>query len=279
MKKYKMTKDQIRILERIYTTLQQYFGDKPIKDLGEEELKKYCKLYWCNDVTVATARGYLLYVNEVLKNEGNPYKMHVEDFNCKIIRHGYITKKELDQCINDLENPQDQFIIYALFEGIMGDKFEELRFLKKNQVDLKKRTIDLGDRTIRMNVEFTEIIASALEQHEYYLINFRDGAKVTTYDLNEYSEFVLKSRKTKNTLDGLAPFGYEGLRARVKRINAFLGMEFTPDTLIKSGYAYKLYKKFDGNINSTKVDNFIKKNKLKVSLSNMMNIYDFTYGK
>ena len=231
----------IRVTNKVYDTLAEYFGKNVvISDLSRSQLHEFIQNIWVKDKTYATANGYIAYINNVLKREKNINTFTSSDFIIKETIDNLITKEELDLLVNELENPQDQFILYALFNGIYGKRAEELRYLTIDQVDLKKQTITLENRVVKMDKEFTEITASAIEQSSYYLTHFSNGARVEKAEFNMSCNFVIKQRMMEKNSNGLDAISYDGFRARLKKISKVLGFNVTCDSLVKSGYAYKL---------------------------------------
>lgn len=269
----------IRITNKVYTTLEDYFGkDVVISELSKSQLHEFIQNIWLKDKTYATANGYLVYINNVLKKEKNINTFTSSDFIIKETIDNLITKEELDLLVNELENPQDQFILYALFNGIYGKQAQELRYLTVNQVDLKKQTITLENRVIKMDKEFSEITASAIEQNSYYLTHFSDGARVEKIEFNMSCKYVIKQRMIARNSNGLDVISYEGFRARLKKLSKVLGFNVTSDSLVKSGYAYKL------NLTGEKVtydliEKMKKEHKMVTSIATLYKTYNNIYIK
>lgn len=231
----------IRITNKVYDTIAEHFGtDVVISDLNRSELHDFIQNKWVKDKTYATANGYIAYINNVLKREKNINTFTSSDFIIKQTIDNLITKEELDALVNELENPQDQFILYALFNGIYGKQAVELRNLRVDQIDLKNQTITLEDRAIKMDNDFTEITASAIEQSSYYLTHFSNGARVEKAEFNMSCKFVIKQRALAKNTNGLDAISYDGFRARLKKLSKVLGFNITSDSLVKSGYAHKV---------------------------------------
>lgn len=231
----------IRVTNKVYDTLADYFGKNvKISDLSRSQLHEFIQNVWVKDKTYATANGYIAYINNVLKREKNINTFTSSDFIIKETIDNLITKEELDLLVNELENPQDQFILYALFNGIYGKRAEELRYLTIDQVDLKNQTITLENRVVKMDKEFTEITASAIEQSSYYLTHFSNGARVEKAEFNMSCKYVIKQRMIAKNSYGLDVITYDGFRARIRKLSKVLGFNVTCDSLVKSGYAHKL---------------------------------------
>lgn len=269
----------MRLVSRVYKTMELYFEGKNIQTLEKDEVVKYCKeVIFDKDLALNTGKSYLRFVNQVLKEQKNPYMILSSDFEFKPVIDGLLTKKEVDTYVNLLENPQDQLILYGIFYGLCGRQAVELRYLQNSQVDLKKQTITLDDRIIKMDREFTEVVASAIEQHSYYVMNISEDCKVSEINFEMSCPFVLKQRPMKSNDYGMSAFGYEGFRSRIKKIALYLDApHLKVETLLKSGYAYKIHTEMKKEITYTNINQFAKENGMKVNASNLMNTYKALY--
>ena len=267
----------IRVTNKVYDTLAEYFGkDVVISDLNRTQLHEFIQNVWVKEKTYATANGYIAYINNVLKKEKNINTFASAEFVIKQTIDNLITKEELDALVNELENPQDQFILYALFNGIYGKRAEEIRSLRVDQVDLKNQTITLENRVVKMDKDFTEITASAIEQNSYYLTHFRNGARVEHAEFNMSCKYVIKQRRIEKNNDGLDIITYDGFRARLKKLSKVLGFNVTCDSLVKSGYAHKVHES-GMKVTYENLDKFKKENKMVTSVVTLYKTYHNIY--
>lgn len=264
-----------RIFEKIENTFTAEFGNSVVND--KKELVNYCNKYWFKDVTVNTCRGYLQYINIYLKEKNIDCKLNVTDFNVKDAKDGLVSKEEVMSYIDILENEQDKFIVYALFNGISGKEVEELRTLKVEQIDLENKKIILPSRVVEMDDTLAQLAEDAIKQDTYDLMKFSDGASVQSFEFNMASEYVIKNRPTKTNNMGLDAIKYDAFRKRLKTITQYLGNKVTPDILIKSGYAYMVYKEYGKDATYTQVEKLIKEKSMKASIRNVINAYKNIY--
>lgn len=263
-----------RIFEKIDKTFTAEFDDSVV---SKKELVDYCNKYWFDDVTINTCRGYLQYINIYLEEKNINCKLHVTDFNVKEVKDGLVSKKEVMSYIDILENEQDKFIIYALFNGISGKEVEELRTLKVEQIDFENKKITLPDRVVNMDDTLVQLAKDAIRQNSYDLMKFSDGASVQSFEFNMNSEYILKSRPTKTNSMGLDAMKYDAFRKRLKTITHYLGNKVTPDILIKSGYAYMVYKQCGTGATYSQVEKIMKEKNMKASIRNVINAYKNIY--
>lgn len=105
--------------------------------------------------------------SDMLRNYINDIAENVVDKNSKLGEHigKYVTRRELHEIIDFCVNAQDGALFGLLFEGAMGTGHEELRNLKKEDVNLETgevlltrddgttRTITIEDSNILMVIE------------------------------------------------------------------------------------------------------------------------------
>ena len=153
---------------------------------------------------------------------------------------GYITKKELINACFKLDNPQDKFILYALYNGVAGhNNMSDLLNLKVEDVDFKKHIIKLKDKTIKMDTEFEKITKEAIQQ-DYYYINRNSKFGREGFDLNMSSPYVLKVKITNKTDFGLAPLKYDAFMGRMRKIQLEAGIQETASQIETSGAVNEL---------------------------------------
>lgn len=264
-----------RILEKINTTFTAEFGDSVVNN--KEQLVDYCNKYWFEDVTINTCRIYLQYINMYLADKKIDCRLNVTDFTVRETRTGLLSKKEVMSYIDILENEQDKFILYALFNGIAGKEVEELRTLKTNQIDLKNKKIILSDREVEMDDVMVDLVTGAMKQDSYDLIKFSDGASVQSFDFNMNSEYIIKNRPTKTNNMGKDAMKYNALRKRLKTISQYLDNNITTDILLKSGYAYMVYERYGKDATYSNVERLVKEKDMRAGIRNVINAYKNIY--
>lgn len=103
-----------------------------------------------------------------------------------------LTRRELEQSLQSMPNPSEQFLVLAFFEGIGGAAYKDFYQLEPTQ--FKGSKVDLGDRIL----EITDLLyEKAMESaHEYKKYNM-DGPLRTGYRLDD--PYVLKDSSNADT--------------------------------------------------------------------------------
>ena len=267
--------DILRMLEKINKTFTAEFPNFVVND--KKQLIDYCNKYWFEDVTLNTCREYLKHINTYLEEKNIDYKLTVADFKVKEVKDGLVSKKEIMAYIDILENEQDKFILYALFSGICGKDAVDLRTLKTKQINFESKKIMLADREVDMDDTMIKLVEDAIKQDSYELIKFSEGAMVQSFDFNMSSEYVIKNRPTKTNNMGLDVIKMGALRKRLETISRYIDNKITPDTLLKSGYAYMVFEKYGKDATYTQVEKLIKEKSMKASIRNVINAYKNIY--
>lgn len=136
-----------------------------------------------------------------------------------------ITKKELEEIMNKLENGIDKFILAGFYYGLNGASGykEQLSNLKVDCVDFEKEVINLPDgRVIKMDKLLKQVTKEAIEQKIYTLMgnNMRTNED---YFLNSSSPYIIKVKPTKLTNNGLTSLGAAGVDRRIRMISEYTG--------------------------------------------------------
>lgn len=162
----------------------------------------------------------------------------------------YITKEGFDSLIEFCVNAQDSVIFALLFEGVKGEKFEELLNLRVDDCNFTTNTLSLtrndgSKRQIIVGNSTIDIIRDTINQERYLKNN---GQKNDLFskklDVVEIAEcpYVIRAggKKTDKVNQQL-------ISLRVSRILKLYGrLELTPTSIWQSGmleYARKLYAK------------------------------------
>ncbi len=90
-------------------------------------------------------------------------------------------------------NPQDAFIIYALWSGIQGIEYEDLRSLKVFDIEDNFNTICVNNNKIECDEYMKKIIKGAIKQDKYF--SYKDSLnnkEVKPKEFNMDSEYIIK---------------------------------------------------------------------------------------
>ena len=191
----------------------------------------------------------ITYINEILKYlNREDIVLSVQDFQEHIEKKSNLfTKDEIIDICNSLVNVQDKFIIYGLFSGIRGSKYEDLVKLETKNINFDTKEILLPSGKIIIMDEYLEDILKDIVDNEfgsyYYKLN-RSGLYDTNsfYRFNMNSPYVLKVKPTVNNGDGLGFMSFQGLQTRLKGISSILDVSITGVNVYRSGVIHKMYE-------------------------------------
>lgn len=153
---------------------------------------------------------------------------------------GYISREELMEAVETLTNPQDRFILMAIYNGIAGkNNMSDLLGLKVKDVDFENHTITIGDRVVNMDSDFEKVTLDTIEENTYYL---ESDSKHTNKDVefNPESPYVIKVRPMASNLWGIQQLKYNGFRAKFKSIKTKCDIDISPSELETSGIINEL---------------------------------------
>jgi integrase len=103
----------------------------------------------------------------------------------------------------NMMNGQDQAYLFLIFEGILGEKFSELRELKFSDINWDKKTVYVKERNKHIEVtdECIKYLQKAFNENTYYQYNSESG-QFSEKELLE-SQYIFKNirspRGTENT--------------------------------------------------------------------------------
>ncbi|MBE5960916.1 MAG: hypothetical protein E7256_05950 [Lachnospiraceae bacterium] len=186
-----------------------------------------------------------------------------------------ISREELIQYIDELENAIDKFIVAGIFYGLNSgnDHTEGFLTIKKEQVDLDQGTITLEDgRCVIMDELLKKVTSEAMEQTTYCKIG---GVNTATsdeeYELNPYSPYIIKVKPLAKNGDGMMPLSNAGFKRRIRMISEFLtgDTSLTPTTIKFSG-AYDLFLRQERKISYTEAENILKENGLIIRRNHLV---------
>lgn len=125
----------------------------------------------------------------------------IQCVNLRQIKNSIVTYDEVMSGIRKLVNAQDQFIILALFEGIRGKSFEDVRLLKIEDIHGCKATLPSG-RTVKISKRLEEIAEAASKEYVYHTADERDynmiGDRILKVSLSTYTRTAVAERSLQN---------------------------------------------------------------------------------
>lgn len=228
-------------------SLEEYYK-KDLYDFTASEMRAFLKLLRAKTYNAITSKYSLIknYI-EIAKTDKQgiidvPSGMLLKagDLNELIFDYAqenrYCTRTQLEEGVRNIENPIDQAIYLLLFEGIMGKEYEDLRLLKKSDIDLKKREVlrlSTGEK-IKISSFTAEVLEEAMYQEHYY----RENSTIKT-KLDLSSPYLIKTKLT-STSNG-EYLKYTGLTRRLDILKDKMGMPLlTAKTVYRSGLIEKV---------------------------------------
>lgn len=228
----------------------------------------------------------LNYINEVMSYlDRDDLLISTKDFPDKILekKTDLFTKQEIIDICDSLVNAQDRFIVYALFSGIRGNKYEDLVKLKVKDINFETKEISLPSGKIIKMDEYLEDILRDITDKEfgcyYYKLN-RSGQ----YDINSYykfnmdSEYVLKVKPTVTNNHGIGFMSFQGLQTRLKGLSSVLNIQILGVNIYRSGVISKMHDIKD-NWSQTEILSFLKENQYNLTAYETQRAYEDVYGK
>lgn len=227
----------------------------------------------------------ILYINEILEYlNREDLKLNIQDIQEETPnKPNMFTKEEIIDICNTLVNAQDRFILYALFSGIRGNKYEDLVNLKTKDINFDTKEIKLPSGRIMIMDEYLEDILRDVTDKEfgsyYYKLN-RSGK----YDINSFykfnmdSEYVLKVKPTVTNNHGVGCMSFQGLQTRFKGLSSILDTEILGVNVYRSGVIYKMHE-IKQNWVQSEIDAFLKDNGYKLTPYETKRAYDAVYGE
>jgi len=166
-----------------------------------------------NHASVIAAKSVLTHINAYITwaiQNGltpaniNPVENITTDDIEKAISHNkkfHITEEELIKIEDKLVNAQDKYVLRALFEGVRGQQFSEIRNLKIDDVqgnDLRLTGLKGEVRTATFSDRFIEIIKSAYEEEYYQYSNGKSDSRIKEAQLKGNGYIFKQKLATRN---------------------------------------------------------------------------------
>ena len=228
----------------------------------------------------------LVHINEVMSYlDRDDLLITTKDFQDQILekKTDLFTKQEIIDICDSLVNAQDRFIVYALFSGIRGNKYEDLVKLQVKDINFETKEILLPSGKIIKIDEYLEDILKDITDKEfgcyYYKLN-RSGQ----YDINSFykfnmdSEYVLKVKPTVTNNHGLGFMSFQGLQTRLKGLSSVLNIQILGVNVYRSGVISRMHDIKD-TWSQSEILNFLKENQYNLTAYETQRAYEDMYGK
>lgn len=153
----------------------------------------------------------------------------------------YLSKKEVIQMIHRLDNAQDKFIIYGIFNGLISSSNSDILQIKVNDIDFENKKVKVANSYITFDEELEKIIKESITQQRYYKLG-EQGRSNEYYLLNIDSPYIIKSRPLPSNKNGSESMSVDTLKQRLIRLSSFLGVNGMNTRLLKQSGAFNLLK-------------------------------------
>lgn len=240
-----------------YNRVSNYFNEfleksnRSIEKVSLDDIDKFIDKYLLGEARVSLYYN-IKCLNDILLDRNINIRVNSSDYINKLKFNSgkYFTKREIQQLCRVFSNSQDRFIVYALWNGIMGKDYTDLVNLKVSDI-VKDEIgtplyINVSGRKVKCDEFMQKIISYVLEDNIYY--QYTESAD-KSYELNMQSEYVIKIRPSKKTNDGLNPMNKVGIQTRLTKLsNVFEGefgdikIHLTGKSLERSGLMYIMYE-------------------------------------
>lgn len=161
-----------------------------------------------------------------------------------------ITFDEFKDELEMLFNASDKLLCCMAFYNLLGNKLENARFAKMEDVDLENkkwklydgRIVDLSENDFLMG-----ILKDAINQKEYKPFEKKKDKKINTFNFpdsyphNKDNVYIFKTRNHPRSDNGLAPFSKVGFELCFARIVREYGNILNRNNLKVSGFLHLMY--------------------------------------
>lgn len=156
----------------------------------------------------------------------------------RAVKNKYFTPVKIQEVINGLENPMDQFIILAIYEGFWGENGEEIYNLLISDINKNALTIDYGNGVIKkMSEGLYQIAVLSARTYEYT----SEKKSMELFNLDIRGTYVVKMvwKRGEDTPHTRS----ERVRKKIWTIGKKVGVSpLNPTNLLTSGMLYEVKK-------------------------------------
>ena len=241
-------KDKDIKIDRLENKLNAYMLKKGLNNsnITEDDIEEFAV-----NVLRSTNRSafynHLQLLNNILESKNINYQVKEEKLvdRCVVFDESkYFTKSQILDICDLLLNACDKFIIYAIFCGILGKEYDELRNIKVKDIAEDFSYIVIDDRKILLDDNLKEFTRETLEQ-EVYVKNENGIYKYQEFNMN--SEYLLKTINSKRNNHGLNKMGKSVFAVKLMKLSEELQAGGINATLTASGIYYSgiMYKMFE----------------------------------
>lgn len=181
----------------------------------------------------------------------------------------YLSKEEVLQMIHRLDNAQDKFIIYGIFNGLISSSNSDILQIKVSDVDFENKKIRVANSYVEFDEELEKIIKESITQQHYYKLG-EQGRSNESYLLNIDSPYIIKSRPLPSNKNGSESMSVDTLKQRLIRLSSFLGVNGMNTRLLKQSGAFNLLKEENKEWTLDAASQFLNEKGLKLRRNNIL---------
>ena len=249
------TVNSIAVAEGVYKKMSSWeiTKNKKIIEMSKNELIDLCqegkdkianKSYYSMNVRVKA-------INDILKWLQMDITLSMRDFDIEEVLacpdDRFFTKEEMQDVCDLFINPQDKFIIYALFCGIYGKGYSDLLNLKVKDIDIENKIITTpSGRIIHMDNYLLDVAKDTIDPtwgatYYKYIPSENKGSTTDTYDLNMSSEYVLKAKPYSKNNNGLDAMKVNGIQRRLIKLSELSDFNLSGTDILRSGMMHNMH--------------------------------------
>lgn len=183
-----------------------------------------------------------------------------------------ITKQELKELMDRLENGIDKFILAGCYYGLNDNDYrEQFLNLKSSQVNLENSTITLQNgRVIVMDSLLKKVVEEAMTQEVYKKIGAGSSQTNEEYALNKDCPYIIKVKPLLRNNYGMESLKNAGFKKRIRTISEELvgDTSITPTLLRRSG-AFNMLLEQNRPLKLIESEQLLKENGLCIRRNNL----------
>lgn len=269
----KVSRDFEIKLNRVNRKLKKFLKIEQleINELKEEHLEKFMVEYFA---TINRSAFYdsVRCLNAILDYNNINVTIDSKSYVDKCVKvpdEKYLTYTEVQNLCDSLVNYQDKLIIYGLFKGIYGKKYNDLLTISVDNVADDYSYIDLQSGKRFMCDDYMKrILKGSFRARVYYKYIKSDDMRANSYYELGDSKYAIKPMPTHKNDDGKMPMAAASLQRNFMKFEkAFReatgeDISITGESLITSGILYDMFlKEIEGKEwNIEEIDNYLKMN-------------------
>jgi hypothetical protein len=137
---------------------------------------------WC------VAHGYIDNSNIQNYYAGSDIKRIIDDaVPVELVEDKFFTRTDIDGYRQMITDETDEFLLYAVFNGVCGHEYEDLKMLKLSDINEKEKTVNLySGKVLSIDDVFIKLAKLADEQKYYHPEGVVKQTQLNSYDNSYY---------------------------------------------------------------------------------------------